>query len=326
MKTGSCYSNGNQMKKAAVLPAEGIGDSLLMLIASYNLQEAGYFVTTFQPMLNELRDWLKTKEFSALPNTYELERLLAGEDIIILQNDNSAKAKHLIELKRQGKLKQLSVFYPTYQAAKHGPLDDNDYVFDDRLCMVENIAIATAKLLLLAGVSRNNGLSPLIHLQHRKYPMRVILHPTSSQAAKNWSAHKFLDLAHKLQKDGFEVIFAVSSKEHHEWSQLLNGRWNLPPLPSLSDLATLIYESGYIIGNDSLVGHLASNLQIPSLILANDAKRMRLWRPGWLKGEVLTPHSFLSYFMTKKYKALEWSRNISVGTVYKRLKKMHSQI
>ena len=46
------------MKKAAVLPAQGIGDGLLMLVASYNLQEAGYEVTTYQPLLKQLTPWL----------------------------------------------------------------------------------------------------------------------------------------------------------------------------------------------------------------------------------------------------------------------------
>ena len=326
MNTGSFYFNGNEMKKAAVLPAQGIGDSLLMLIASYNLQEAGYQVTTFQPILEQLQDWLKNKEFQPLPHINDLEASLREQDLIILQNDNSAQSKHLIELKRQGKLKQLHVFYPTYQELKHGPLDTSDYVFEEHLCMVENIAIATAKLLHLAGVSRNNGLTPLEHLTHKKHASRIILHPTSSQISKNWSADKFIHLAQKLQKQKFEVIFAVSPAEHAEWTQLLGGNWSLPLLPLLSDLAALIYESGYIIGNDSLVGHLASNLQIPSIILANDKKRMRLWRPGWLKGEVITPDSFFACFILKKRSTIQWSPHISVRAVYKKFKKLYLQL
>jgi len=305
------------MKTAAVLPAQGIGDALLMLIASYNLQEAGYAVTTYQPLLSELAPWLKTKEFGSLPNTYELENFLSSKDLIILQNDNSPKARHLIELRRFGKLPNLIIFYPTYKADKHGPLSPQDYVFIEDLSMVENIAKATSKLLNLAGVSRNNGLSPLENLSYRKQERRVVIHPTSSQEEKNWPAKKFITLGSKLKKKGYDVVFAMSRLEHPKWQQLLSGRWDAPLLSSLSDLAALIYESGYVIGNDSLVGHLASNLQIPTIIVANEEKRMRLWRPGWLKGEVITPSPFW-----RRWSNSHWTALISVGKVLDRFCKL----
>ena len=305
------------MKTAAVLPAQGIGDALLMLIASYNLQEAGYQVTTYQPLLSQLDPWLKTKQFAPLPNTYELENLLSSKDLIILQNDNSPKARHLIELRRLGKLPNLVVFYPTYKADKHGPLSQQDYVFTEHLCMVENIAKSTSKLLKLAGVSRNNGLSPIENLCYRKLKNRVVIHPTSSQEEKNWPAKKFITLAKKLKKKGYEVVFAMSPLERGSWEGLLNQNWNAPILSSLSDLAALIYESGYVIGNDSLVGHLASNLQIPSIIVANEEKRMRLWRPGWLKGEVITPSPFW-----RTWSRSHWTALISVSKVLDRFCKL----
>lgn len=310
------------MKKAAVVPAHGIGDSLLMLIASYNLQEAGYEVTTYQPVLTQLEPWLRNKNFAALPNTYELERHLSSEDLIVLQNDNSERARHLIELRAKGKLPNLVVFYPTYRMDKHGPLPPQDYVFEEHLCMVENVAKATSRLLQLAGVSRNNGLSPLPHFLHRKHAKRVVLHPTSGVEEKNWPEKKFITLAERLKKKGYEVVFAVSSKEHPKWKEILGEKWNLPLLPTLSDLAELIYESGYLIGNDSLAGHLASNLLVPSIILANDEKRMLLWRPGWLKGEVITPASPWRKWLFVKIHKRKWSSFISVGKVLDRFRKL----
>lgn len=309
------------MQKASVLPAQGIGDALLMLIASYSLQEAGFEVTTYQPLLSQLEPWLRNKNFFALPCLEQLESHLRPDQIIILQNDNSEKAKYLIKLRLEGKLTNLAVFYPTYRLDKHGPLSPQDVVFEEDLCMVENIAKATSKLLKLAGVSRNNGLTPPSSLSHRKYSDRIVIHPTSSQAEKNWPAKKFIALAAKLKKQGYIPVFAVAPSELAEWSSLLQEKVQLPLLSTLSDLATLVYESGYVIGNDSLIGHLASNMQIPSIIVANDEKRMRLWRPGWLKGEVITPSSFwLKWSFASKDK--HWGALISVRKVLDRFHKV----
>lgn len=306
------------MKTAAVLPAQGIGDALLMLIASYNLEQADYETITYQPLLSSLSPWLRTKYFKALPSTYMLENELRLTDLIILQNDNSPKAKHLIELRSEKKLPQLAVFYPSYKESKHGPLHPQDYVFNSELSMAENIAKAISKLLNLAGVSKNNGMSPLQHLTHRKYKNRVVIHPSSSSEEKNWPKKKFIALKEKLIKKGFDVVIATSPKERQSWSEHL--KTDIPLLSTLSDLAELIYESGYVIGNDSLACHLASNLQIPSLIVADDESRMKLWRPGWLRAEVITPSSFwLRLFWFKKR---HWTRLISVSDVFKRFKKI----
>ena len=308
------------MKTSAVVPAEGIGDALLMLIASYNLEQAGYQVITYQPLLTSLSPWLKTKQFKALPNTYELEAFLKSADLILLQNDNSAKAKHLISLRKEKRLPQLAVFYPTYKESKHGQLAPQDYVFNSELSMAENIAKGISKLLNLAGVSKNNGMSPLQHLTHRKYKNRVVIHPSSSSQEKNWPASKFSRLKEKLIKKGFDVVIAVSPSERQRWQELFAT--DIPFLSTLSDLAELIYESGYVIGNDSLACHLASNLQVPSLIVADDEKRMKLWRPGWLKAEVITPSSFWLRLFWFKRGPKHWTHLISVTEVFGRFKKL----
>ncbi|NDD57945.1 MAG: hypothetical protein EBZ47_01650 [Chlamydiae bacterium] len=314
------------MKKAAVIPAQGIGDALLMLITSYNLHEAGYHVTTFQPILEELEPWLKTKQFAPIPDDQDLTEVLSSFDLVILQNDNSERSRQLIQLRKTGKIKHLIVFYPTYQFHKHGSLTKKDYPFEPEKSMVENIAKATARLLKLAGVSRNNGMLPLPGLVHRKNSRRIVFHPTSKDCHKNWPKKKFLILAHKLQKQGYEIVFAVSTSERDQWQGTHGSTYLLPDLNSLSELAKLIFESKCIIGNDSLVGHLASNLQIPSLIIANDKRRMRLWRPDWLKSELVTPPKIALKWLPNKFKKKYWGHLISVNRVLSRFKKIEKRI
>src|SRR5205823_6117307 len=113
---------------------------------------------------------------------------------------------------------------------------------------------------------------------------QVLIHPTSRVPAKNWKAEGFVKVAEKLSAMGLTPLFCVAPTERAEWEHL---HIPLADAPSLPHLAALIYESGYVIGNDSLPGHLASNLGIPHLIIADDEKRMRLWRPDWLRGELV---------------------------------------
>ena len=151
--------------------------------------------------------------------------------------------------------------------------------------MAENVSIAIAALLNTSP-SKENGLTPPHALMHRSKKNQVLIHPTSRVPTKNWKAEGFLKVAEKLRAKGYSPLFCVGPTERTAWDQV-----PLADAPSLAHLAALIYESGFVIGNDSLPGHLASNLNIPSVIIADDEERMRLWRPDWLRGElVLPPH------------------------------------
>ena len=41
------------------------------------------------------------------------------------------------------------------------------------------------------------------------------------------------------------------------------------------------------------MGHRASSLGVPDLVIAGHAKRIKQWRPGWTEGKVITPPSWL---------------------------------
>jgi heptosyltransferase III len=294
-------------KRAAVLPAAGIGDALLMLIASHHLQQSGWKVTTFHKALPELSSWFPTHHFALLPSLEHLDTF----DKIIVENDNSPN----ISLLRKRFREKLSIFYPTYSPQKHGPLSPLDCAFSSTLSMAENIARASS-------ASKDNGITPPKTLQHRLHPKRILLHPSSSQLQKNWLPERFIQLALKLKNLGYEPIFTISPAERSEWLFLEERGFSLPHLPTLSALASLIYESGSIIGNDSLIGHLASNLAIPALIIANDPKRMRLWRPDWLTAQLVFPPTLLPNFKGLRLRDTKWQHWISVRAV---LQAFHKQ-
>lgn len=299
-------------RSAAVIPAKGIGDALLMMIASHHLLKAGYKVTTFHPQMKELESWFPGHHFESIPPSDFFHF-----DLVIFENDNSQRIQKLLNG---------SVFYPTYSPDKHGPLFALDQVFNSDLPMVDNIAHGIANLLHLPGISKDNGLLPPSHLSFRHHEKRIVLHPCSNDAEKNWPKRKFLSVAHVLRKKGYEPVFATSLSEQEDWKDVEQEGFSLPSFSNLSALATFLYESGYLVGNDSLLGHLASNMHLPTLIIANDEKRMRLWRPAWRLGAVITPSLLLPNFKPLRLRKKHWKCWISSTKVLRTFSRLSTTL
>lgn len=251
------------MTKITILPARGLGDGLLFHILSHNLAKQGHTVTTVHPTLASFGPWL-TQSFSDL----------GSFDILLLQHDNSPKSFALSQLPN------VFCFYGTHVLAKHGPLKSGDFVCDRNRTMVENIESALHQWFGIS--SKDPGLAPPPGLVFRRYPRRIVLHDGSGDPAKNWPRVKFLRLSDRLRKDGYDPVF-------------------LPQFPTLADLASFLYESGALIGNDSGPGHLASALGLSTLTLAPSRTHMQLWRPGWGPSFTLTPPPWR--WMEKRWKS-----------------------
>lgn len=293
------------MKKIALVCAAGIGDALIVQMAAFRLKENGFQTTTFSNHLGRFGKWLEGFSVALQPDLEKIEEILADYDAIFLQHDNSPKARKIHSLS-----KPVYTFYGSHQLSKHGPLKFGyDFVCDPEKTMVENMAEAVEKLFRLpSDASRENGLKPPQGLKHRKYLNRIAIHPISAEE-KNWPKEKFLKAADLLSREGYKPVFLVPPEQRFIWGG--------PEMTTLEDLASFLYESGYFIGVDSGPGHLASYLQIPHLIIANDARQMRFWRPGWLRGEVLVPPKWIP-----RWKILRphWKMFISIKSTIKRLK------
>ncbi len=284
------------MTKIAVVCAPGIGDGLILHIASHNLVRMGYEVTTFHDHLVGFGKWLAGYRFAKQPDLEKIEEIFAPFDLILLQHDNSAKAKKIRALP-----KKVFSLYGSHRVSKHGILLECDYVCDPNRTMVDNVVKAVVQWF--GAASKENGLIPLPNLIHRKYPRRVAIHSTSGAMEKNWPEKKFAAIARHLEKEGYNPIF------------LTQGKKNL--CPTLEDLASFLYESGSFLGNDSGPGHLASYLKIPSLIIGKEEKQMRLWRPGWLLSEIAVPPLWSSRW---KWTRSRWKIFITQKNIIKILK------
>lgn len=310
------------LDRVAVIPSIGIGDGLIMMVASHRLLCQNYVVTTFSTPLIELQDWFTYHSFSDRPPLDKLEETLATFDLIVVQHDNSSFCQQILSLRTEGKLKALSVFYPSYDPSRHQPLTPLDRIFHEDYPMVDNTARAISSILGLNHISKNNGLVAPSHLIHRRYKHRVLIHPTSKDSHRNWPADKFLKIAKSLQQEGFAPVFVLSPKEQLEWEPLLSDAFPSPLFSSLSELAHYAFESGYLIGNDSGIGHLCSNLQIPTLVLSNRKHYMDLWRPGWYRGDIITPPSWIPNWKGSRLRERHWKHFISPKAVLQKFNQL----
>ena len=299
------------MKEAALLCASGIGDGLLMMIGAHHLKVAGYAPTIFHDAAKELSLLFESHTFIPHVPLEDLEEKLNEYDRVIVENDNSARAWYLFKLREKGKLKHLTFFFPT--SSKN--MRDGDFLFNPKLSVASNLSFACQKTLGTQRTKENDLTLPQ-NKTFNKYPKRIIIHPTSNDPKRNWKKQQFLSLAKKLEKEGFLPIFCVSPSERKQWEG--TEGISLPKFSSLKEVKDYIYESGFLIGNDSGLGHLASNLGIPTLTISGDPKRVRLWRPDWAKGKVITIPFSLPNFKGINFRVREnyWQNFVSVSRVY----------
>ena len=95
--------------------------------------------------------------------------------------------------------------------------------------------------------------------------------------------------------------------------ELLDLGFKLPTFATLDLLARFIYESGYLIGNDSGLGHLASALGVPVLTFCRRKTWANMWAPSFQQGVVLTPSSLIPNISGFRLRDRYWKKFISVG-------------
>lgn len=322
------------MKKVAILPTNAVGDSLVFAILAYNLTQNGYQVIVFSNVLFQLKSWFsKIGEIKPLPVSSELitelqdfawimadyERAFINE----LMHDQSLWPKtsvvltinsHEVKLlpQKRSPVEQYRLF-----ALAHGKVFEN---FGKREPMAQKAAIFCREQLQLKNATHLIPLTPPAQLQYRRNKQRVFISAEAKlqfSYRRSWENKKFIKLAQKLCAKGMQPIFSVIPALYNKWRAQLPSAIDLLYTPSLGQLADVLYESGYAISNDSGVGHLASLLQIPVLVIYKYPNKLYVWRPGWGANIFLTPW-FKSPF---KHNFL-WKKIITVRKVLRAFNKL----
>lgn len=286
------------MFKIAVYSAKGLGDGLLYMILSHNLSHKNHIVT-FNTSLSQLKRWFPGHTILPFPEEKEIVNTLSSFDLIIASDHSPAaycqelKDKLIVIKKRD---------------------------FNKKKTMVQNLVSICQKKFYLPSATAYNGMTLPSDIQHGRFQKRVVLHPMSLELKRMWPKHKFLQLADLLAKDGFEPAICVAQFERKEWTDLMENREGIafPNFSHLDDFATYIAESKFMIGNDSGIGHLASNLGIETLSLFARKGYSHLWRPGWNQGHVVCPPPLL---FGARLKEKYWKKLLNPKKVKKYFKK-----
>ncbi len=290
----------------AYISSPNLGDTLIGLVTVNNLLRNGFNVDVFSDYAYSLRDWFPS--MSIFPS-------------ISLEEQKKLEKYHTVLHMHERPISQaIESWHPHSIVFHHEPLF--------RLLMSEvDLQLIVCQVQLgLKDLVRNNNIQPPVGLVPHKYQQRVMLHPTSSDILKNWPAKKFVKLAKILQQRGFEPQFIVAPNERAEWEQIIYENESfekniLPKFATLSDVAAALYESKCFIGNDSGIGHLASNVGLPTISIMIRKNMAIHWRPTFSPGEIILPPFWLTpRFIREKF----WKRCTSVNKVLKMFDKITS--
>jgi hypothetical protein len=234
----------------ALLMSPRLGDSLLTMVVANNLQRNGYRVVVFGDYMFSLKDWFPAFEIHPAVKPADARASLAGFDVLL-----HAYAPDVIEGTRAWHPRVLVMDeWPRYRQVK------NMVQIQMELCTFE---------LGLSDVVGDNGLIAPSHLRRRSHTKRVVIHPTANLTRKSWLPRRFAERA--------------------DWDWLDQQGFPRPRFASLAEVAAWLYESGWFVGNDSGIAHLASNLGVPAVTLAVRRKIAIRWRPGWAPARAVLP-------------------------------------
>jgi ADP-heptose:LPS heptosyltransferase len=250
---------------------------MYLMVLLRNLLHRGDTLTLVGGIIYPLRDWFPYAHFVPDPAIGEMPNALAGYDRLIQMFPRTIAGELATDHFDANRLLQL-INLPGFRQRSH--------ILDAMQ------AIAEQEFGLAVGPHgtpfAHNGIRPPPHLQRQRYANRVVIHPVASNAFKTWPLQKFVALARWLKAHGLAPCFVVPPADAQGW-RISAPDIEIAAFDDLADVAALLYESGWFVGNDSGIGHLASALGLPTLSLFPRAGLARRWRPGWGNNIVALP-------------------------------------
>ncbi len=281
MQPMSSYTTPHMSYKIAILSSKGIGDALLTMTMVHQLRQVGASPTLFHESHRLLSPLFPSYTLLPWPCLDAYATYFRAFDRIIFINDNSAKAWQLLYLRKSGKMRNFTCLFPKKDKAYQQFFASKDFLFVSHATLLFNITAFLRWFMPGPPFTSENGIELPSAVAHRRYSHRIVIHPKSTDKKRMWSAKKFISLAKSLKNLGYKPAFLLSGEEKTKWP---HSSITAPDFPDLKALAGYIYESGFFIGNDSGMGHLASCVRVPTLTISGNIKRLALWQPAWHPG------------------------------------------
>jgi len=287
--------------RIAVFSCLGLGDGLITAVLANNLVRHGGRVTLFHPFFHQLQAWFPHIDFRPFPPSLE------EFDRYFVVYERSDWMRKVLDEALSKFRSQTTVLNPIATPNTDYPFWEEGR-FDGKVTFVDNLYVFCRDILKIPNPTRENGIVVPPSLVPRRHEGRVVIHPTSSRPGKNWPRLKFLKLAQQLRSEGMEPVFIVGPEERKEWPEA-------PIFASLNEMAAFVCESGYMIGNDSGIGHLASNFGLPTLTLCKNSRTADFWKPSWAPNQVVLPLGWLPNIKGLRWRDHHWQWGISVRRV-----------
>jgi len=310
--------------KAAVFSCKGLGDGLISLALANNLHLNDYRVDTFHINLDEIQSIFPHLKINKYPNIEEIDNILSTYDQIFISYDES---NHFImKLIEDGKKffpKKIYVLNPCPSRRVGDQPYFGDALFDPNICMVNNIEHFCKRILKLEKTSMAIKISMPTEYSPKKYTKRIVIHPSSAKESKNLPIKKYIKLAKDLKSKGYDPVFVISSKEKKDFEIVSTYDLNLCAFDNLKDLASFVYESFYMLGNDSGIGHLASLFNLPTISIFRNYRSAKLWRPGWSRGSIVYPNRYIPNLFFYRLRDKHWKSLIPCRKIIKTFQELN---
>jgi ADP-heptose:LPS heptosyltransferase len=302
--------------KASIFSCSGLGDGLVFLTLLNNLR-INNFDTTFYHNNFDLTNFFDAK-IKKYPEISNIDEILKNNDLIFISFDKSNPfINELIKKSEKYFFRKIFVLNPSPTKKIKKLAFYDHFKFDRNLTVIENLKNFSKNILNLKDITISNNIIIPKNLTYRKNKNLVAIHPSSGNKNKNFDKSSFIKIAKKLKNKNFEPIFIVSPKEEKEFLWVRENNFNLKTFNGLNELASFIFEVGYLIGNDSGLGHLASNLNIPSISIFKNLRTAKLWRPGWGKNKIIYPNNFIPNLSFFRLRDKYWQKFISIKKIIK---------
>jgi hypothetical protein len=311
--------------KAATFYHNGLGDGVNGLVLSHNLSINGWEVDTYQNVMGGMQRWFSHVPILPYPRIDALPSILEKYDrYFVVHNDT---CPFVLQLIREGKKRYPDRLKVIYLYPSPNIINEpyySDCLTDPSRSVAANMVRFCDLVLHLPKQELSAGMVAPPGLVRHKYSRRIVIHPTSGRPTRNWPKDRYVKLALHLEKQGYECVF-VPGSQSVGWEDVRTESFG-----TLDALACYLYESRYLIGNDSGLGHLASALGVPTLTVCRRKALANLWGPSLCKAVVLTPSAWIPNIGGLRWRDRYWKQFISVRQVLRgfhrlcRLQKINS--